>query len=108
MSAVKRLQEELRIVNIRFIEAKLLDGLNLAGNPSAQLRVSKGRSSFEFHHQRAESLCGGLLWFGPSLWSGRWAELRGGIRLGKCLNRPTRQSQNQANGLHLNRIRYLT
>ena len=36
MSSVKRLQEEHGIVNIRFIEPKLLDGLDLAGDPFAR------------------------------------------------------------------------
>ena len=48
MSSVKRFQEEHRVVNIRFIEPELLDGLNLAGNPFAQLPAFKGRVTLKF------------------------------------------------------------
>jgi hypothetical protein len=55
MSSVKRLQEEHGVVNIRFIEPKLLDGLNLAGNPFAQLPAFEGSVTLEFDLKLARS-----------------------------------------------------
>ena len=53
VSPVERLQKEHSVVNIRSVEPEFLYGLNLTGDPLAQLPIPEGRRAREFQLKRS-------------------------------------------------------